>query len=36
MLAGVVGESLINKEMTEKITEMIKTFIARAKERLEK
>jgi len=36
MLAGVVGESLISKEMTEKITEMIKTFIARAKERLEK
>jgi len=36
MLAGIVGESLINKEMTEKITEMIKTFISRAKERLEK
>jgi len=36
MLAGVVGESIISKEMQDKITEMIKTFIARAKERLER
>src|SRR5215510_2284706 len=36
MLAGIVGESIINKEMTEKNTEMIKTFISRAKERLER
>jgi carbon monoxide dehydrogenase subunit G len=36
MLAGLVGESIISKEMTDKITEMIKTFVARAKERLEK
>ncbi len=35
-LAGLAGESIISKEMTNKITEMIKTFIARAKERLEK
>src|SRR5258708_3675742 len=36
MLAGLAGEAIISKEMTNKITEMIKTFIARAKERLEK
>lgn len=36
MMAGIVGESIISKEMTNKITEMIKTFVARAKERLEK
>ena len=36
MLAGLAGETIISKEMTSKITEMIKTFIARAKERLEK
>ena len=36
MLAGVVGESIISKEMTEKITDMIKTFISRAKDRLER
>jgi len=36
MLAGLVGESIISKEMTDKITEMIKTFVARAKQRLEK
>jgi carbon monoxide dehydrogenase subunit G len=36
MLAGLAGESIISKEMTNKITEMIKTFIARAKEKLEK
>ncbi len=35
-LAGLAGESLISSEMTKRITEMIKTFIDRAKERLEK
>lgn len=35
MLAGLAGESIISKEMTNKITDMIKTFISRAKERLE-
>ncbi len=34
-LAGIVGESLISKEMTKRITIMIRTFIERAKERLE-
>jgi carbon monoxide dehydrogenase subunit G len=36
MLAGLAGESLISKEMSKRITEMIKTFINRAKERLER
>ncbi|MEJ7849370.1 MAG: hypothetical protein WKF92_14915 [Pyrinomonadaceae bacterium] len=36
MLAGIAGESLISSEMSKKITEMIKIFIQRAKERLEK
>lgn len=36
MLAGLAGESIISNEMTKKITEMIKIFINRAKERLEK
>ncbi len=35
-LAGLAGESLISSEMTKRITEMIKVFIDRAKERLEK
>jgi len=35
-LAGLAGESLISSEMTKKISEMIKIFIDRAKERLEK
>lgn len=35
MLAGLAGESLISSEMSKKITEMIKIFIKRAKERLE-
>ena len=35
-LAGLAGESLISYEMTKRITEMIKVFIDRAKERLEK
>jgi len=36
MLAGIAGESLISSEMSKRITEMIKIFIQRAKERLEK
>ncbi|MBA2334734.1 MAG: SRPBCC family protein [Pyrinomonadaceae bacterium] len=36
MLAGFAGESLISSEMSKRITEMIKIFIQRAKERLEK
>jgi carbon monoxide dehydrogenase subunit G len=35
-LAGLAGESLISTEMSKKVTEMIKVFIGRAKERLEK
>lgn len=35
MLAGLAGESLISNEMTKKITEMIRVFVNRAKERLE-
>lgn len=36
MLAGMAGETLISSEMTKKVSEMIRTFIGRAKERLEK
>ena len=36
MLAGLAGETLISNEMSKKIAEMIKVFIQRAKERLEK
>lgn len=35
-LAGLAGESLISNEMSKRIAEMIKVFIDRAKERLEK
>lgn len=35
-LAGLAGESLISTEMTKRITEMIRVFIDKAKERLEK
>jgi carbon monoxide dehydrogenase subunit G len=35
-LAGLAGESLISSEMTKRISEMIRVFIDRAKERLEK
>jgi hypothetical protein len=35
MLAGLAGESIISNEMTKKITEMIRIFINRAKEKLE-
>ncbi len=36
MLAGLAGETLISNEMTKRITEMIRVFINRAKEKLEK
>jgi hypothetical protein len=36
MLAGIAGEKFINKEMGRRVTEMIKIFIRRAKEKLEK
>ncbi len=36
LFAGLAGESLISSEMTKKVTEMIKIFIQRAKEKLEK
>lgn len=35
ILAGLAGESLISNEMTKRVTEMIRVFIDRAKERLE-
>ena len=35
LMAGVAGETLISNEMSKKITEMIRIFILRAKERLE-
>ena len=35
MFAGLAGESLISMEMSKKITEMIRVFIQRAKEKLE-
>jgi carbon monoxide dehydrogenase subunit G len=35
LLAGLAGESIISNEMTKRITEMIRTFIVRAKEKLE-
>ena len=34
-LAGIAGEALISKEMSARITEMIRIFINRAKEKLE-
>ena len=36
MLAGLAGETIISNEMTKRITEMIRVFIDKAKERLEK
>ena len=33
---GMAGESLISNEMSKRIAEMIKVFIDRAKEKLEK
>ncbi|MBX3294218.1 MAG: SRPBCC family protein [Acidobacteria bacterium] len=35
-LAGLAGETIISNEMTRRVTEMIQTFITRAKEKLEK
>lgn len=35
-LAGLAGESIISAEMTKRIAEMIKIFVEKAKERLEK
>lgn len=35
MLAGMAGETIISAEMGKKVSEMIKTFIRRAKEKLE-
>jgi hypothetical protein len=35
-LAGLAGENLISSEMTKKVSEMIKIFIQRAKEKLER
>ncbi len=35
-LAGLAGESLISNEMSKRVADMIKVFIDRAKERLEK
>lgn len=35
-LAGLAGESLISSEMTKRVTEMIRIFIEKARERLEK
>ena len=35
-LAGLAGESIISNEMSKRITEMIRVFIEKAKERLEK
>ncbi len=34
-LAGLAGESIISSEMTKRVTEMIRVFIDKAKERLE-
>lgn len=35
-LAGLAGESLISREMNKKVAEMIKIFVAKSQERLEK
>lgn len=36
MLAGLAGEAIISKEMTKRVTEMIRVFIEKAKNQLEK
>jgi carbon monoxide dehydrogenase subunit G len=36
MLAGLAGEGLISSELSKKVQEMIRVFIQRAKEKLEK
>ena len=35
LLAGLAGESIISKEMSKRVAEMIKTFVERMRERLE-
>lgn len=35
MLAGLAGETIISNEMTKKVAEMLKTFVQKARERLE-
>ena len=35
-LAGLAGESVISREMTKGMTEMVKAFVRKAKEKLEK
>lgn len=35
-LAGLAGESLISREMNKKVAEMIKIFVGKSRERLEK
>jgi hypothetical protein len=35
-LAGLAGETIISNEMSKRVSEMIRTFIERAKEKLEK
>lgn len=36
LLAGVAGEALISREMSKRIAEMIRTFVQKAKNKLEK
>lgn len=36
LFAGVAGESFISGEMTKRVTKMIKSFVLKAKEKLEK
>ena len=36
LFAGVVGESFISGEMTKRVSKIIRTFVQRAKEKLEK
>lgn len=36
ILAGAAGESIISSEMTKRVARMLKTFVQRAKERLER
>jgi carbon monoxide dehydrogenase subunit G len=35
LLAGLAGESIISNEMSKRVAEMIKTFVQKARERLE-
>ena len=36
ILAGAAGEAIISSEMTKKVAKMLKTFVQRAKEKLER